>query len=115
MSSQLFRFRQRYPLGSLRCDFLQVDRGLYLVQASITVDGIVLGTALAAQPTLEGAEDLARERAIATLNLNAPANVEEGEVAPPPARPSVKTSASAPKPASAAPKAIAPKSTTPPP
>ncbi|MEY2985117.1 MAG: hypothetical protein RLZZ568_1734 [Cyanobacteriota bacterium] len=71
MSNLLFRFRQQYPQGSLCCNLLQIDRGLYLVQASVTLDGIVLGTALAAQPSLEAAEDSARERVLATLNLSA--------------------------------------------
>lgn len=70
MSSLLFLFRQQYPQGSLRCDLLEIDRGLYLVQASVTVDGIVLATALAAQATLEAAEDRARERVLESLNLS---------------------------------------------
>ena len=65
MSSLLFHFRQQYPQGSLRCDLLDIDRGLYLVQASVTVDGMVFGTALAAQETIEAAEDRARERVLA--------------------------------------------------
>ncbi|MEB3159874.1 MAG: hypothetical protein VKL20_00295 [Synechocystis sp.] len=80
MSSLLFRFRQQYPQGSLRCDLLDIDRGLYLVQASVTVDGIVLGTALAAQGTLEAAEDRARERVLDLLNLS-PVSIDT----PPPA------------------------------
>ena len=76
MSSLLFRFRQQYPQGSLRCDLLEIDRGLYLVQASVTVEGIVLGTALAAQATIEAAEDAARERVLAMLNLSPPSVVE---------------------------------------
>ncbi|QUS62410.1 hypothetical protein IQE94_04040 [Synechocystis sp. PCC 7339] len=69
MSSLISLFRQHYPQGSLCCDLLEIDRGLYIVQASITLEGIVVATALAAQCPLEAAEDLAKERAIASLDL----------------------------------------------
>ncbi|MCT0254952.1 MULTISPECIES: hypothetical protein [unclassified Synechocystis] len=69
MSSLISLFRQYYPQGSLCCDLLEIDRGLYIVQASITLDGVVVATALAAQSPLEAAEDLAKERAIASLDL----------------------------------------------
>jgi len=102
MSSLLFRFRQQYPQGSLRCDLLDIDRGLYLVQASVTVDGIVLGTALAAQASLETAEDQARERVLALLNLSSPPTVEP----PPPDIAKTKTRTKAP--------ATSPQASTPP-
>lgn len=69
MSSLISLFRQHYPQGSLCCELLEIDRGLYIVQASITLEGIVVATALAAQCPLEAAEDLAKERAIASLDL----------------------------------------------
>jgi hypothetical protein len=69
MSSLISLFRHHYPQGSLCCDLLEIDRGLYIVQASITLEGIVVATALAAQSPLEAAEDLAKERAIASLDL----------------------------------------------
>jgi hypothetical protein len=69
MSSLISLFRQHYPQGSLCCDLLEIDRGLYIVQASITLEGIVVASALAAQSPLEAAEDLAKERAIASLDL----------------------------------------------
>lgn len=69
MSSLIPLFRQHYPQGSLCCDLLEIDRGLYIVQASITLDGVVVASALAAQSPLEDAEDLAKERAIASLDL----------------------------------------------
>ena len=69
MSSLIPLFRQHYPQGSLCCDLLEIDRGLYIVQASITLDGVVVASALAAQSPLEAAEDLAKERAIASLDL----------------------------------------------
>lgn len=69
MSSLIPLFRQHYPQGSLCSDLLEIDRGLYIVQASITLDGVVVASALAAQSPLEAAEDLAKERAIASLDL----------------------------------------------
>jgi len=89
MSSLISLFRQQYPQGSLCCDLLEIDRGLYIVQASVTIDGIVLATALAANAPLEVAEDMAKERVLSTLNLSPnlsspsePAAVKENPVAP---------------------------------
>ncbi|MEB3174527.1 MAG: hypothetical protein VKN60_04960 [Cyanobacteriota bacterium] len=65
----LSQFRSRYPQGSLTSDLLEIDRGLYLVKVTVQVEGIILATGLAAQPSLEQAEDLARSRALMTLNL----------------------------------------------
>lgn len=70
MSSLISLFRQQYPQGSLCCDLLEIDRGLYVVQASVTIDGVVWATALAAQSPLETAEDMAKERVLSTLNLS---------------------------------------------
>ena len=66
----LERFRQRYPLGSLSSELLTIDRGKYLVRASVQVDGILLGTGMGEGDTIEQAEDRARHRAIALLVLD---------------------------------------------
>lgn len=66
----LDRFRKIYPHGSLISELVQIDRGQYIVKASIQVEGITLATGLAAADTVEGAEDRARERAISLLDLN---------------------------------------------
>ncbi len=66
----LAKFRQRYPQGSLVSELVQIDRGIYIVKASVQIDGIVLATALAGADTVENAEDAARERAIAALGLD---------------------------------------------
>ncbi len=92
MSNPLVRFRQQYPQGSLRTDLLQVDRGLYVVQTVVTLAGQAIATGLAAQPTIEGAEDLARERALTILGLT------EGRP-PSPEQPIVSAPTSAPPPA----------------
>ncbi len=93
MSSLISLFRQQYPQGSLCCDLLEIDRGLYIVQARVTIEGIVVATALAAQYPLETAEDMAKERVLNDLNLttnlstpSAPAVKEIPVVPVPPAK-----------------------------
>lgn len=71
----LERFRHRYPSGSLTSELLTIDRGKYLVRASVQVDGTLLGTGMAEGDTIEQAEDRARLRAIAVLAIDAEAAV----------------------------------------
>ncbi len=66
----LTKFRERYPQGSLVSELVKIDRGVYIVKASVEIDSIVLATGLAAADKIEVAEDKARERAIATLALD---------------------------------------------
>jgi hypothetical protein len=65
----LAQLRQLYPQCSLVSELIDIDRGLYIVKASIQVDGVTLTTGLAATERIETAEDRARERAIAALSL----------------------------------------------
>ena len=66
----LAKFRQRYPQGSLVSELIDIDRGTYIVGVSAIVNNIILSTGLAGADTVETAEDLARERAIAALMLD---------------------------------------------
>ena len=66
----LAKFRQHYPHGSLIGELIDIDRGTYIVGVSIIVNNIILSTGLAGADTVETAEDLARERAIAALMLD---------------------------------------------
>ncbi len=66
----LTKFRERYPQGSLVSELVKIDRGMYIVKASVQIDSIVLATGLAAADKIEVAEDKARERAIAILALD---------------------------------------------
>lgn len=66
----LAKFRQRYPQGSIVSELIDIDRGTYIVRVSIAVDEVVLSTGLAGANTVELAEDMARERAIAPLILS---------------------------------------------
>ena len=61
--------RQTYPKASLVSELLNIHDGLYLVRVSVTVDKLCLAQGLAAQATLETAEDLATNRALEKLVL----------------------------------------------
>ncbi|HIK45670.1 MAG TPA: hypothetical protein IGR64_12425 [Leptolyngbyaceae cyanobacterium M65_K2018_010] len=70
LSSLLDGFRQHYPKGSLVSELLTIHDGRYLVRVIITVEGTPLSTGLAAQDSLEAAEDLATQRAMERLGLS---------------------------------------------
>ncbi len=63
----LIEFRSRYPTASLISELLTVHQGLYVVRTLVQMDGVTLATGMAAEPTIEQAEDRARVRAIAVL------------------------------------------------
>lgn len=65
----LSQFQKRYPSGCLISDLLTIYQGLYVVRAVVQIEGIVKATGLAAATVLEVAEDQARERALAILEL----------------------------------------------
>lgn len=67
----LTQFRTRYPKGSLTSELLAIEHGKYIVKVLVQVEGITLATGLAASFSIEEAEDSARIRALATLNLDA--------------------------------------------
>jgi len=68
----LSEFHRRYPTGSLVSDLLQIHDGLFIVKTSLLVGGSVLATGMAAAPTLEQAEDSARQRALQLLGIHLP-------------------------------------------
>jgi len=68
----LTQFKNLYPRGSLISELIEIDRDLYIVKASVIVDGVILATAMAGCQTIESAEDLAKQRALELLNLNIP-------------------------------------------
>lgn len=63
------QFRIRYPQGSIIAELLSFDSGKYIVRSLIQVDGITLATGMAAADTVELAEDQARARALAVLDI----------------------------------------------
>ena len=69
LSSLVTAFRQHYPQGSLVSELISLQDGLYIVRVSVTVEDVILSTALAAHRTLETADDLALERALGRLTI----------------------------------------------
>ena len=53
-------------------ELVTVDHGKYVVRTLVQVEGITLASGLAAADTVEQAEDRARERSLAILNLASP-------------------------------------------
>ena len=72
----LTQLRSRYPHASLKSELVTIDHGKYIVRALVEVDGVVLATGLAAADTVETAEDKARNRAIAILDLEGAGDLE---------------------------------------
>lgn len=66
----LIEFRSRYPTASLISELLTLHQGLYVVRTLVQMDGVTLATGMAAEPTIEQAEDRARVRAIAVLGTS---------------------------------------------
>jgi hypothetical protein len=58
-------FLSSYPTGSMQTELVQIYNGKYIVKASLQVEGVTRATAMAADETLETAEDSAKQRAIA--------------------------------------------------
>lgn len=63
------RFWQHYPQGSLTSELVTVDRGMYVVRALVQVNEKPIASGLGAAATVEAAEDQARKRALAVLEL----------------------------------------------
>lgn len=63
------QFRARYPTGSLTAELVTIYQGKYIVRALVEVEGTATASALAAAETVEQAEDLARTRVLALLEL----------------------------------------------
>jgi hypothetical protein len=68
----LHPFRAQFPQGSILSEFLTIEHGLFVVRVQVQVDGVILGTGLAAERTIEEAEDTARIRAIETVLTASP-------------------------------------------
>ncbi|OKH25571.1 hypothetical protein NIES593_04320 [Hydrococcus rivularis NIES-593] len=66
----LTQFRKRYPHASLISELVQIDRDKYIVRALVQVGGMTVATGLAAADTVEQAEDRARSRALAILEID---------------------------------------------
>lgn len=69
-------FHRRYPTGSIVSDLLQIHDGLFIVKTTLLVGDTILATGMAAAPTLEQAEDSARQRALQLLGIHLPVQTE---------------------------------------
>lgn len=69
-------FHRRYPTGSIVSDLLQIHDGLFIVKTTLLVGETILATGMAAAPTLEQAEDSARQRALQLLGIHLPLQTE---------------------------------------
>ncbi|MFM7471487.1 MAG: hypothetical protein ACKO5P_08290 [Nodosilinea sp.] len=69
LNSLLTAFRQCYPKGSMVSEMLTIHDGFYIVRVTLNTEGLTLATALAAQLTVEAAEDKALQRALERLEL----------------------------------------------
>lgn len=63
------QFRQRHPMGALVSELLTLHQGEYVVRAVVQIGGTVCCTGMAAAPSIEAAEDRAKERALRQLGL----------------------------------------------
>ena len=70
----LAQFKIRYPQGTVISELIEIDRNRYIVKASVVIDGVTIVTGMAGCETIELAEDLAQQRALALLDLNIPRN-----------------------------------------
>ncbi|MCT7986493.1 hypothetical protein NG796_24785 [Laspinema sp. A4] len=94
----LIEFRSRYPTASLISELLTLHQGLYVVRTLVQMDGVILATGMAAEPTIEQAEDRARVRAIAVLGTSVSVseatpsrNISESPVTAPASAPAFNT------------------------
>lgn len=66
----LLQFQARYPTGSLISELLTIYHGKFVVRVSVQVEGVTRATGMAAAETPELAEDRARIRALAVIEID---------------------------------------------
>ncbi len=64
----LAQFHSRYPTGCVLTDLATVHDQQYVVRAQVLVGAVALSTGMAAEPTVEAAEDHAKVRALDAFN-----------------------------------------------
>lgn len=67
----LAQLRLQYPQSCLISELLEIKHGKYIVRALVQVEGVSIATGLGSGETVEIAEDNARERVLAILDLEA--------------------------------------------
>jgi len=76
----LNQLRVHYPKGCLISEFVTIDHGKYIVRSLVQVEGVTLATGMAAADTIEMAEDKARLRALAVLDISPITLPEEKDI-----------------------------------
>ncbi len=69
MATPLQKFRAQYPDSTLTAELISVSEGKYVVRAAVGRAGEEIATGLAASVDVQIAEDKARSRALAILNI----------------------------------------------
>ncbi|MGF1535928.1 MAG: hypothetical protein ACFB4J_05495 [Elainellaceae cyanobacterium] len=69
LAQQIAQFRSRYPFASLTSELLRVHNEVYVVRAIAQAGSMVIATAMAANSDLEKAEDRAKVRVLAMLQV----------------------------------------------
>ena len=67
----LAQLRLQYPQSCLISELLEIKHGKYIVRALVQVEGVLIATGMGSGETVEIAEDHARERVLAILDLEA--------------------------------------------
>ncbi len=67
----LAQLRIQYPQSCLISELLEIKHGKYIVRALVQIEGVTIATGLGSGETVEIAEDHARERVLAILDLGA--------------------------------------------
>ena len=67
----LAQLRIQYPQSCLISELLEIKHGKYIVRALVQIEGVAIATGLGSGETVEIAEDHARERVLAILDLGA--------------------------------------------
>ena len=62
-------FRTYYPQSNLISELVKIDRGQYIVRAIATANNITLATSFGTAATIEQAEDIARARLLAFMDI----------------------------------------------
>lgn len=72
------QFRSQHPAGGILSELVLYEQGQYVVRCCLTVGGETIATGLSAAPTVEAAEEQARDRALALFAQLAAAGPYQG-------------------------------------
>jgi len=78
----LEQFRRQHPDGGILSELVLYEQGQYVVRCCLTVGGEAIATGLSAAPTVEAAEEQARDRALALFAQFAAVAPYQGQSTP---------------------------------